>query len=310
MGTAVIDHLLEVAQLPDRNGTAVVTSEAVMFGGRGAGPAATYGALGGRPVLLSAVGKDFTSSGFEEFLQVSGVDLRFVAREYGDNCYSTNTYIEAASRDAFTFFQPRELGHTVSPDDITAVSSAEMLYIAGYNSHDALFRVSQAAISGGVPVALGLCNGIVPYVSDSLLRALIGSASLIAFNDDEWEIARERMQLLSETGLFELAPSLECIYHTRGPSVGRAYLRDGSEFQIPVRPVEKCVSTIGAGDTFMAGVLYGRFLGLDYVASATAGSLLASFNVETTLGATFLPTETSRLADRLIESLRASGINV
>ena len=60
----------------------------------------------------------------------------------------------------------------------------------------------------------------------------------------------------------------------------------------------------------VAGVLYGRFLGLDYIASANAGALLASFNIETALGATFPPEETSGLADRLIESLRESGIDV
>jgi sugar/nucleoside kinase (ribokinase family) len=86
------------------------------------------------------------------------------------------------------------------------------------------------------------------------------------------------------------------------------FLRDGIEFEIPIRKVAECVSTVGAGDTFMAGFLYGRMLGLDYVDSARTGSLLASMKVETSLGSTFPIKEKAALADRLSRLLREAGI--
>ena len=159
-----------------------------------------------------------------------------------------------------------------------------------------------------MPLALGLCNGIAPYVDDKLLNALVASASVVSFNDDEWEVIQRRMRLRSETGMFALAPALECIYHTCGTRPGTGYLRDEGHFEIPVRVVPDHVSAIGAGDTFMAGVLYGRLLGLDYAASAWAGSMLASLKVETALGATFPSSKNLELTGKLAELLHQHGI--
>jgi sugar/nucleoside kinase (ribokinase family) len=307
IGTAVIDRVLEVEQLPGPNGTAVVTSERREFGGRGAGPAATYSALGGRAVLVSTVGSDFVSSGFEEFLQRSGVDIVPVRRESADVCCSTNTYIDSSSRDTLTFFEPRALGEEVPEAAMSVALSSDALYVAGYYSHDGLAFAAQAGRSGA-PMALGLCNGIAPYVSDRLLRSLIGAASVIVFNDDEWEIIGGRLGIADESELLGMSDLLECIYHTRGARAGSGWLRGGGEFEIPVRAVEECKSTLGAGDTFMAGVLYGRLLGLDFVDSARVGSLLASLKVESSVGATFALDAVNALSQRLDSLLRAAGI--
>jgi sugar/nucleoside kinase (ribokinase family) len=308
MGTTVIDRILEIEEFPGPNGTAVVTSWAREFGGRAAAPAATYAALGGRARLLSAVGSDFTSSGFEDFLVASGVDIDLVAREVTDECYITNTYIEALSRETFTCFEPRALGHSISEVQIDTLSHADALYIAGYYSHDGLSSAAQAVFDSKVPLALGLCNGIVPYASRDLLRALIRCAHVISFNDAEWHIIMNRLAIASETELFDMAESLECIYHTRGASSGSGFLRIGVEFEIPVRRVKECVSTVGAGDTFMAGFLYGRRLGLDYVDSARTGSLLASIKVESSLGSTFALSDAALLEEKLTAVLREAGI--
>ena len=308
MGTTVLDRILEIEEFPKPNDTSVVTSCTMQFGGRAAAPAATFAALGGRARLLSVVGSDFASSGFDKFLSDSGVDISLVAREADDECYMTNTYIEARSRETFTYFEPRALGQSVSPENMDALRKAEALYIAGYYSHEGLSMAAEASLAAKVPLALGLCNGIVPYASRDLMRALIKSAHVVAFNNSEWKIIVQKLGLTREADLFEMADSLECIYHTRGGETGSGFLRDGREFEIPIRKVEECVSTVGAGDTFMAGFLYGRMLGLDYVDSARTGSLLASMKVETSLGATFPIKHKATLEERLSVLLREAGI--
>ena len=308
MGTTVLDRILEIEEFPQPNDTSVVTSCTTEFGGRAAAPASTFAALGGRARLLSVVGNDFTSSGFEDYLIASGVNISLVIRETGDECYMTNTYIEARSRETFTYFEPRALGQSVSPEKVEALASAEALYIAGYYSHEGLSLAAEASLAAKVPVALGLCNGIVPYASRDLLRALIRSAHVASFNNSEWKTLIQKLGISHESQLFEIGEHLDCIYHTRGALTGSGFLRNGLEFEIPVREVEDCVSTVGAGDTFMAGFLYGRMLGMNYIDSARTGSLLASMKVETSLGSTFPIKEKAKLAEKLSLLLREAGV--
>jgi sugar/nucleoside kinase (ribokinase family) len=304
IGTAVIDQISTVDDLPGPNETVVVTSACQAFGGRGAGPAATYGALGGKAVLVTTVGTDFISSGFEHFLLASGVNMEAIAREASDVCFSTNTYISARTREAFAFFEPRVLETVVHENTEKAIRTAEAMYVAGFYSHDTL-RLAAEVGESGTPLATGLCGGIVPYVSDDLLNALVRSSCIVAFNEEEWTLIRRRLDLRKLPDLFELSPNLECIYHTRGSNPGVGCLREGTRFEITVRRVEQTKSTIGAGDTFMAGVLYGRTLGLDFAKSARVGSLLASLNVENSLGATFTPVQSAELKITLDSLLRA-----
>jgi adenosine kinase len=310
MGTTVIDRILEIEEFPVPNGMSVVTSCAREFGGRAAAPAATYAALGGHARLLSVAGSDFVSSGFEDFLVASGVDIELVTQEVHDECYMTNIYIEAHSRETITCFEPRALGQSVSPESTDAISKAEAMYIAGYYSHEGLERAAEVTYAAQVPLALGLCNGIVPFASRDLLRALIRSAHVIAFNDTEWQLLMRRLGIGREPEFFGMSASLECIYHTRGAAKGSGFLRTGIEFEIPIREVRQCLSTIGAGDTFMAGVLYGRMLGLDYVDCARVGSLLASVKVETTMGSTFSHDQAALLNEKLAVLLREEGIRI
>ncbi|HUY47091.1 MAG TPA: PfkB family carbohydrate kinase [Streptosporangiaceae bacterium] len=307
IGTAVIDRMMEADWLPGTNGTTVVRTEQTTFGGRGAGPAATYGLLGGQAGLLAAVGSDFTSSGFEQFLKDSSVEVSLLSRSTSDRCCSTNTYIDAGTRATMCFFEPRQLDDGLSPAALSALATADALYVAGYYSHDGLALAADAARSG-VPMALSLCNGIIPYVSDKLLRSLIASATLLAFNDEEWEIIKKRLGITQEEALFGMTETLECVYHTRGSQTGIGRLRGGRHFDIPVRMVSRCQSALGAGDTFMAGVLYGRLLQLNYVDCAIVGSLLASLKVEASPGATFPVSEDARVKDRLLGLIRESGL--
>jgi len=308
MGTTVIDRILEIEDFPVPNGTSVATSITNEFGGRAAAPAATYAALGGKARLLSVAGNNFSSSGFEDFLVDSGVDIDLVVREASDECYMTNTYIEARDRDTFTCFEPRALGQSVSEEGIDALSKADALYIAGYYSHEGLSRAAEASFAAQVPLALGLCNGIVPYASRDLLRALIRSAHVTSFNDTEWHLLMQRLAIGREPELFGMSDTLECIYHTRGADKGSGFLRTGAQFEIPIRKVQECVSTVGAGDTFMAGFLYGRMLGMDYVDAAHTGSLLASVKVESSLGSTFAHSQSVELRGKLIGLLQQAGI--
>jgi len=310
LGTAVIDRFFEVPHLPKPGDAAVISSSHLAYGGRGAGSAATFALLGGHAVLLSSVGEDFNSSGFEEFLIECGVDTTLVARETHDVCYSTNTYVESPTGEAYTFLEPRSLGKgSVPTTHLDAIRSADFLYVAGYYAHETIETCLDAAVSSGVATVVGLCNGLLPYVSDRLLKQLIESATVVSFNDLEWRLLRDRIGLGVADGLFELSSSLACIYHTRGSTRGIGYLRDAESFEIPVRPVSECRSTVGAGDTFLAAAIWARLVGCDYVMSARVGSTLASIKVETELGATIRLTQVPFMREELLPLLRQSGVS-
>lgn len=288
LGTAVIDNMFEVQNLPVRGNAAVVASSYRAFGGRAAGAASTFGMLGGKAVLFSAVGNDFVESGFEQFLTHVGVDLAATTRSGDAPCYSTNTYVEIGTGEAYTFLHPTDLEETISEAQLDTLGTVDFLYVAGFYPHRPIERCLQFAASHGLRTAVNFCNGLVPYASDALLTALLQTTSIAFFNDDEWLALQSRIGLTSASDLFRYAPSLVCAFRTRGATAGQGHDRGGREWEIPVRPIEKLSSTVGAGDTFAASTLFGIASGLDFVTASHLGSLLATLKVEKSSGATFL----------------------
>lgn len=80
VGHAAIDLLFDVEHISCHNESYPIIDYREYFGGGAANIAVGIATLGGKGQLISAVGEDFGSSGYEEYLRSLGVDLSLISR--------------------------------------------------------------------------------------------------------------------------------------------------------------------------------------------------------------------------------------
>lgn len=280
IGLATLDHIYEINQLPQPDDAGIILSYRLAYGGRGVIPAVTLANLGASSALFTAVGRDFESSGFFSFLNTSKVDLTLVSRNMQDECYASNLFVETDTGEACTFFQPRSLETQFTSQHHNRIIAAKYVYIAINLAFTFEQQCLQVAKDAGISIVVNMCNGLLALATDTFLSMLIEYAEIIVFNDSEWDKFKKRKHLAVPSDLFRMAPSLMCVYHTKGAMPGVGYLANSQEFIIPIRPAQATRLLAGAGDTFIAGAIYGLLQGYDYKMSAQLGTVLASMKVE------------------------------
>jgi sugar/nucleoside kinase (ribokinase family) len=76
-----------------------------------------------------------------------------------------------------------------------------------------------------------------------------------------------------------IAAGRRLVVCTNGARGVLALTADGRRIEVPVEPVDAVVDTNGAGDAFMAGVVYGEILGLSIERSLRVGARVAALCV-------------------------------
>jgi sugar/nucleoside kinase (ribokinase family) len=214
------------------------------------------------PVYSGAIGHDEIGDLYERQLKVLGVEPRLV-RKQGTTGTSTIIVTPDHERTMFTCLAAsREFG----PGDCTgALPDCRWLYFTGYmwdtdNQRSAVTAVAEQARRAGVRVAFDLADPFaVRRYRDAFLGWIPGRVDLLFGN-------RQEMALLAGGGdaadedlvrrTAALAPMVVMKVGARGCVVNER----GVMTTAPARPV-KVVDTIGAGDFFAAGFLYGLLLG-------------------------------------------------
>lgn len=133
-----------------------------------------------------------------------------------------------------------------------------------------------------------------------LLEEVLKQSRVLFTNEVEAEFIVRQYGLEHITDLFRLGQehiivttlgSEGCIVYDK--THGRSY----EQTHLPVTPTEKgCVDTVGAGDAFVAGFLYGMHKGCAPVVCAEYGNTASSFVIEKDGSVTNLPTEERLLA--------------
>jgi bifunctional ADP-heptose synthase (sugar kinase/adenylyltransferase) len=80
IGGIAFDNLFWVDRLPEKHFEAVIKKQGTYFGGRAPNVAVATARLGIKTGIVSLVGEDFQSKGYEDYLRKVGVDLRGVIK--------------------------------------------------------------------------------------------------------------------------------------------------------------------------------------------------------------------------------------
>lgn len=239
------------------------------FGGCAANIAYNLKGLGGSPVVLATVGRD--AGDYLERLRAQGIDTAHVKTL--DEHYTAQAFITTdLSDNQINAFHPGAMAqaHAVSAHD--ALPGA--FGIVAPNGKEAMLAHARQFREAGVPFIFDPGQGL-PMFDREELRGLIDAATAVAVNDYESSMLSERTGWSEE----EIAARVEALIVTLGAE-GAQVWTGATRTAIPPCAVTAPVDPTGCGDAFRGGLLHGRSLGWDWVASARLGSTMGALKIE------------------------------
>jgi fructokinase len=223
--------------------------------------AIALGRLGIPTGMLTGLSTDMFGIQLAAALKASHVDT---SRAVVSNRPTTLAFVQLNDGQAtYNFVDEGSAGRMLTPIDMpTLTTDVSALYLGGISlacepSADAYIALLKAE-GAHRPVMIdpnirpGLVDNIPAY--RSRLEGAIGLADLVKVSDEdlEWLVPGPSSLKSKATALLELGP--DAVILTRGAEGATGYLKSGAEVQIPAVRA-KVIDTVGAGDTFNAGIL-------------------------------------------------------
>ncbi|MGI9212172.1 MAG: carbohydrate kinase family protein [Methylococcaceae bacterium] len=226
--------------------------------------------LGGNPLIMATVGKDFGP--YRDWMNYCGVSQDFI-RVLDDN-YTAQAYITTDQDDnQITAFHPGAMSFSHLNDIPT-----DMGIRIGMVSPDGkagMVQHAQQFLDAGIPFIFDPGQGLPMFDGNELLD-FIDKATWITVNDYEARLMQERTGLSAE----QIAARVDALIITKGGE-GSTILSHGKSHEIPPVPTQGAVDPTGCGDAYRAGLLYGLLEKLDWASTGRVASLMGSLKIET-----------------------------
>lgn len=246
VGSANVDYVVEVEQLPRPGETVSGSDLMTTYGGKGANQAVAAARLGGRVSFVARFGDDAAGEAYREHLKGEGIDLPLAEPASGvpNGCAlilvdSGGGNIIAVSPGANRHLRPTDVDRCAS-----SIRSADLLVLQAEVPVDTIVHAMKIASESGVrilfnpaPVPVDFpwkdvqidCLVLNETEAERILGAPIGDAEAL-------DAARGRF------------PHASCLVVTRGSEPTLA-ADAGHTCTVPTLPVTP-VDTVGAGDAF------------------------------------------------------------
>jgi fructokinase len=223
--------------------------------------AIALGRLGAQTGMLTGLSSDMFGQQLADGLKASHVDVRPVITA---DRPTTLAFVRLVGGHAtYEFYDENSAGRMLEPDDMPQLSGeVTTLYFGGISlacepaadAYAALLQRNRAGRSVMLDpnIRPGFVRNIERY--RTRLARMIGLSDIVKVSDEDlnW-ITPEPMSLRDKVSqLLTAGPSVVIL--TRGGDGATGYLKGGDEVHVPARKAE-IVDTVGAGDTFNAGVL-------------------------------------------------------
>ncbi len=225
--------------------------------------------LGGDPLPMGTVGKDFGP--YAQWMDRCGISRRHI--KVLDHTYTGQAFITTDRDDnQITAFHPGAM----SLSHENKVSDAEGVTIGIISPDGGEGMVQHAAqfAEAGIPFIFDPGQGM-PMFDGNDLFTFVEQATWVTLNDYEAQLMQER------TGktLKELAPHVEALIITLGGKGSRIYTRD-KEIEVPAAAPQMVNDPTGCGDAYRAGLLYGLMQDMDWETTGRIAALMGSIKIE------------------------------
>lgn len=231
--------------------------------------------LGQRPILVGAVGSDWTD--YEAWLSRHGVDtsavhvseLRHTARFF---CTTDTEQCQIATFYPGAMSEARDI--ELGP--IASAAGGLDLVVVSPNDPEAMLRHTEEAKALGLRFVADPSQQLSSLDGDRI-RTLVDGAELLVTNDYEAALIESKTGWTPEQVLEHVGTRITT-HGAKGCVIQR---RGEADVEVPVVPEERKADPTGVGDAFRAGFLTGQAWGLGLERSAQVGTLLATYVLET-----------------------------
>lgn len=277
VGSLNMDQVLKVKSMPSKGETVLALGMEKSPGGKGANQAYAVGKLGGRAVMIGAVGTDENGRALKENLESAGVDTKFVRELPGEATGSAVILVDESAENSIVVLQGANAALTkkeidaarevLSRSDIVLMQLEIPLSVVQYTARLAS-EMGKTVILDPAP-AVPLPESLLAHVdvlkpNETELAALTG---MPADTDDEAEAAA---RTLIEKGV-------SIVIVTLGAEGSLLVTREGAK-KFPARKVE-AVDTTAAGDSFIAAFAVAFSRGKSREEAIECGTRVAALTV-------------------------------
>ena len=273
VGHTAIDSLFDIENIAGLNESFPIVDYKELYGGGAANIAATIAILGGKCQLISPVGTDFISSGYEEHLISVGVDLSLLYRFNAEKTAKAFIFTDRKHNQCSYFYW----GASAKLKELEP-PSVDFVHLA---TADPVFNSKIAKMAKFVSFDPG--QDLVTY-SKAHLTSILENTNILFTNRHEIKRVSE-MTGMSFKQLQEMIGIIVVTYDAKGSRI----FTSNKEHMIPVVPVTALDPT-GAGDAYRAGFLLAYIREYPLETCGKIGSTVASFAVESIGCQTDLPT--------------------
>ena len=253
-GEALID-MIPAPTTADRDGFVPYAGGAIF------NTSIALGRLGIRTGMLTGLSSDMFGQQLSDALQASHVDTSHVITSARP---TTLAFVQLQDGHAsYSFFDENSAGRMLSTDDLPEVSGeVSSLYFGGISLACEPGASTYAALlerEGSTRAVMIDPNIRTTFIEDAdlyrdRLDRMIALADIVKVSDEDLNWIIPDPLSLDEKIKRVQAKGPSVVILTRGGDGATGFLADGTEVNVPARRVE-IVDTVGAGDTFNAGVL-------------------------------------------------------
>lgn len=309
-GSIATDHLMTfdglfadslVVEQLDKISLSFLTEDLqVRRGGAAANIAFGMAILGGRPILVGAVGADFTD--YRSWLERHGVDcasIRYSESQHTARfvCTTDRDMAQIATFYAGAMTEAREI--ELAPV-ARRVGGLDLVVVAP-NDPVAMLRHSDECRARGIPFAADPSQQLA-FMDGESIRSLIDGAEYLFTNEYESHLACQKTGWSPE----ELADRVSVQVQTRGKDGVTVRVRGQAPIEVSAAREVRRADPTGVGDAFRAGFLTGLAAKLPIRRCAELGSMLATYVIET-VGTQEYNLRVPQFLDRLGEAYGAEA---
>lgn len=231
--------------------------------------------LGQRPVLVGAVGEDFTD--YRSWLERHGVDCASI--HYSDShhtarfiCTTDQDMAQIATFYAGAMAEARDIELAPVADRVGGLD----LVVVAPNDPEAMLRHSDECRTRRIPFAADPSQQLA-FMDGESIRRLVDGAEYLFTNEYESHLAAQKTGWTED----EIASRVRVQVKTRGKDGVVVRVQGEEPIEVHVARELRKVDPTGVGDAFRAGYLTGIASGLGPRRCAELGSMLATYVIET-----------------------------
>jgi adenosine kinase len=239
------------------------------FGGCAGNIAYNLKLLGGDPLPMATVGKDFEP--YADWLNKCGIPTDHI--KVIPDAYTGQAFITTDMDDnQITAFHPGAMGF--SHDNKVGDAKGVKLGIVSPDGRDGMIEHAQQFAEVDIPFIFDPGQGMPMFDGDDLMK-FVEQATWVTVNDYEMQLLQDR----TGKSPHELAEHVEALIVTMGGKGSHIYTKQ-HRIEVPAAKTEQLSDPTGCGDAYRAGLLYGLMHDMDWETTGRIASLMGAIKIQ------------------------------